>query len=65
LFDPVRRDLVQDDRSEEPVQRLQDFTVALGAPFVKIGVITQVDFRELFERNVRPPADAVEPVEDP
>jgi hypothetical protein len=61
----VRRDLVQDDRSEELIQRLQDFAIALCAPFMQIGVIAQVDFRELCERNVRLPADAVEPVEDP
>jgi hypothetical protein len=61
----VRRDFVEDHRAEEPVQRLQDFAIAFGGALVQIGMIAQVDFRELLERNVRLPADAVTPVEDP
>src|SRR2546428_13598693 len=34
LLDPVRRDLVQDDRPEEPIERLQNFAIALCAALV-------------------------------
>jgi hypothetical protein len=55
---------VEDRRAKEPVQRLQNLAIALRAFLVQVRVIAQVDARELFERDVRLPPDAVAPVED-
>ena len=58
LLDPMRRDLVQHERPERLVERLEDLAVAIGALLVQVGVILQVRLGELPERDVRLPADA-------
>ena len=61
LLDSVRRDLVQDQRSEESIEDLQDLPVPVGAALVQVRVILQVGFRELAERDVGKTPDAVRP----
>jgi hypothetical protein len=46
LLDPVRRDLVQDERAERPIQRQQNLTIALDAALVEFGVVLDVRLGE-------------------
>ncbi len=39
LLDPMRRDLVQDERAERPIQHLQDLPVAIDAPLVELRMV--------------------------
>lgn len=43
LLEAVSADLVKDDRTEEAVEHLQDFTIALSSAFADVGVIAKVD----------------------
>jgi hypothetical protein len=47
LFDPMRRNFVQDQRSEYAIERLNDLAVPISAPLVQIRMIAEIDFREL------------------
>ena len=61
----MRRDLVEDERPERPIQHLEDFPVAFGAALVQLRVVAEVGLRELPERDVGLPADAVPALENP
>jgi hypothetical protein len=63
LLDLMRRDLVQDERAEGPIQHLQN--LALDAPFVEFGMIADVDLRERLERDVGLLSDTVPTLEHP
>jgi hypothetical protein len=43
LLDAMRRDFVEDRRTEEPVQRLQNLAITLSTSLVQIRVIPQID----------------------
>jgi hypothetical protein len=63
LLDLMRRDLVQDERAEGPIQHLQN--LALDTPFVEFGMIADVDLRERLERDVGLLSDTVPTLEHP
>ncbi|HZT78042.1 MAG TPA: hypothetical protein VFA27_15415 [Vicinamibacterales bacterium] len=65
LLDPMRRDLVQDQRAERAIESLDDFAVAIDAPLLLFGVVAYVRRRERPKRDVGLLPDAMTPIEDP
>ena len=47
LLDPMRRDLVQDERAEGPIQRLQHLPSRSALRLCSVGMVAEVDLREL------------------
>jgi hypothetical protein len=64
LLDPEGCDLVENQRAQGPIERLQDLSIAADAPLVLLGVLAQVGLAERFERDVGLLPDTVAALED-